>query len=176
MTPQQQPVSDEEFAALLTQPCPGVENPGIGTSKAVFDDAAVRDLRDALRSYRRETLHWSERRSAGKPSLAAPARQQARWAAPPRWSLALVAVVTIAGGAAHLAGNREAADQPVTVLSASASSENQPSNAADIEADNLLLSSIDAELSYHAVSPVDPLHLQKKQSESSASVRPEVTD
>lgn len=176
MTPQQQPISDEEFATLLARPYAESTGPGTDKADATVDDAAARDLRQALRSYRQETLHWAERRSAGQPSLAILARRQERWAALPRWSLALVALVTIAGGVAHLAGSADTADQPLLVLDASASPMDRPSTTADIEADNLLLSSIDAELSYHAASPVDSLHLQKHRQESETTARSGVND
>lgn len=163
MTLHQQPVSDEEFATRMSQPLLSEKLVAdtLGTNSVAPGDVKSRNLQVALRSYRSETLQWAQGRSAGQPSLAALAHKQERWAALPRWSLALVAMVTIAGGVAHLASMRAATEQPAVQLDASAAV-NRSSNPSDIAADNQLLSSIDAELSYHAASPVDSLQLQQE--------------
>lgn len=147
------PMTDEQFAELLLKPhadTDGMEQAG--------NQQELRAMQAALGSYRHDTLHWAERRSAGQPSLAARARAQQRWAALPQWALAMVALVTIVSGVAHLVADRagEASSNMAAALPAAA----QPAAADDLAADNHLLSSIDAELSYHGGSPVDGLRLR----------------
>ena len=142
--------AEEQFAVLLAG-APGTDDH--------TDAAEIERLQVALGSYRAETLHWAERRSAGQPSLQALAKRNERWAALPRWSLATVALVTILGGVAHLAQSGAATITALGNETATAVAE-RPAAPADIAADNRLLSSINAELSYHAASPVDALGLQ----------------
>ena len=167
MTFQDQQHTDEEFATLLCQPLTEHQSPSETVSPA-----DLRNLQAALKSYRAETLLWAERRSAAQPSLAARAHRQGRWAALPRWSMALVAVVTIAGGAVHVASSRAEVDEPAIVTDAAV----ERPNPADIAADNELLSSIDAELSYHAHSPVDSLDLRSREDGAAEGNASGVTD
>ena len=69
-------MTDEAFAELLLKP--HADTDGMETAG---DQQELHDLQVALGSYRRETLHWAERRSAGQPSMADRARAQQRWAA-----------------------------------------------------------------------------------------------
>ena len=122
-------------------------------------DAEVVALRSALGSYRDETLQWAERRSATQPSLVPAAKRSERWAALPRWSLATIAIVTIAAGAAHLSEERADLAESTSAQPMAAAQETR-STPAEIAADNKLLNSIDAELSYHTQSPVDAFDLK----------------
>ncbi len=156
-------MTDEEFAELLLKPCADTKDMGLtGNQQELWE------MQDALTSYRRDALHWAERRSAVQPSLSDRARAQQRWTALPRWALAMVALVTIAGGVAHLVADR--GEEPGTSVSATLPAAEQPAAADDLAADNHLLSSIDAELSYHGGSPVDGLRLQDEQSAEHATV------
>ncbi len=138
------PLTDEQLCEELLAPS------GSGDPEAAA-------LRSALGSYRAETLQWAERRSATQSSLAARARQAERWAALPRWSLATIAVVTIAAGVAHVSQDRDGSASMSAPVQAA-----QParSSAEDIAADNQLLNSINAELDYHGRSPVDAFNLK----------------
>ena len=148
-------LTDEQFANELSAEAPA-------------GDAEVLTLQTALDSYRTEMLQWAERRSAAQPSLAARARRGERWAALPRWSLATIAIVTIAAGVAHLSEQHETdSEQPVAARVIS--SPQARSSAEDIAADNKLLHSIDAELSYRAQSPVDGLDLKAHEARGSES-------
>ncbi len=128
-------------------------------AQARHDDAELATLRSALGSYRAQTLQWAERRSATQPSLVAQARRSERWAALPRWSLATIAIVTIAAGVAHVSEGRGNMAEDASLPPVAAVQETR-SSAAEIAADNKLLNSIDAELSYHSRSPVDGLDLK----------------
>lgn len=155
MTHRERPMTDEEFAELLLKPHADTDGVKLdGTA----DEA--HELRAALSGYRQNMLHWAERRSAVQPSLAAKALSQERWAALPQWSLAVVALVTIVGGVVHLTGARADLATPAAITTEVAGTVQAYAPTADeIAADNRLLSSIDAELSYHHSSPVDSLRL-----------------
>lgn len=150
MTTDRASLTDEEFTEQLFL------RQGTGGSA----DAEVVTLHEAVGSYRQQAAHWAERRSATLPSLAQAARRQERWAALPQWSLALVALVTLVGGIAHVTTSR-VPDAAATEMAAQFPDEQSPATPAEIAADNHLLSSIDAELSYHRGSPVDGLGLQE---------------
>lgn len=121
-------------------------------------------LKSALHMYRAETLDWAERRSAAAPSLEAAARRQARWFAVPQWSLAAIAVATVAVGVGHMFGHvPDAAGNTATVLTADVT--DAPTSSADIVSDDELLTSIDAALSSARVSPVEALGLEPVQTE-----------
>lgn len=158
--------ADAQFALLLA------EAP-VTTDHA--DAAEIERLQVALGCYRAATLHWAERRSAGQPSLQAMAKRNERWAALPRWSLATVALVTILGGAARLAQYGAATSTAPGSETTTAVAE-RTAAPADIAADNRLLSSINAELSYHAASPVDGLGLQETQQTPSQAAEDGVTE
>ncbi len=136
------------------------------------DDAELSALRCALGSYRAATSLWAERRSATQPSLAARARRAERWAALPRWSLATIAVVTIAAGAAHLSQDRGTSGNAASAMAAVQTR----SSADEIAADNEMLRSIDAELSYHGRSPVDGSDLTRSTREPQQSPAPYGSD
>jgi hypothetical protein len=149
-------LSDEVFAGLLA-----------GTDGATSDNTADADalaLRSVLRSYRVETLQWAERRSATQPSLQPAARRSRFWAGVPQWSLAAVAVISIAAGVAHVyapVGNDGDATS-VTQGTVAADTVVRTSEA-DIADDNRLLTSIDQALSYHTVPPIDSLGIKPAQ-------------
>jgi hypothetical protein len=146
-------LSDEAFSDLLLLPEDRVQG---------FDhltDASrgeIGDVRSALAAYRSESLHWAERRSAAEPPLAARARRMLLLDAAPRWALAATAVVTLAAGVMHLAGNggttgdasQGGADSSAQLAAPHASS-------SEILEDNHLLSSIDQALSARSVSAKD---------------------
>ena len=139
------PLTDEQMSELLARPIDASD----GTA-----DAELARLRSALTSYRTETLLWAERRSAAQPSLAAAARRSDRWAALPRWSLATIAIVTIAAGVAHVSESRNTPEDG-TQASLLGAAQQSRSSADDIAADNKLLHSIDDALVYRTQSPVD---------------------
>ena len=148
MIPDRKTLSDEEFAEQLMRPH--------ASDRA--GDADVARMAEALAVYRQDALQWAERRSAVQPSLAPAARRGDRWAALPRWALATVALVTIAGAAAHVATDRlRVDDAPALAIVRVAEAAATP---AELAADDHLLSSIDAALSVHGASPVDGLHLR----------------
>ena len=155
MNSQKQSLSDQAFSELLCRPA--------GTSAGPVD-AEAEALRSALRSYRTETLQWAERRSSAQASLQPAARRSRMWAAVPQWSLAAVAVISIAAGVAHVYDRPDVNDtSEVTVAtepSPSAVVPAAPASPAEIAADNRLLSSIDQALSYHTGSPIDSLGLK----------------
>ena len=155
MNSQHHELSDEAFAELLAGPA------GVSGGAAEMEAEAVRS---ALRSYRTETLQWAERRSSTRPSLQPAARRGRMWAAVPQWSLAAVAVISIAAGVAHVYDRPDVNDaSEETVATAPAQSVVVPearTSPADIAADNRLLSSIDQALSNRAPSPIDSLGLQ----------------
>ena len=155
-------MTDEEFSALLVLP-------GAAHGNITRQEKQLTVVRDAVDAFRAESLQWAERRSAGQPSLAAAARQGERWAAMPQWSLALVAVVTIVGGVVHIS---RTAVQPATMSAASTASIAPSAGANDLAADNHLLSSIDAELSYHSASSVDSLQLQSSYTRQAVAADP----
>ena len=159
MTPSKEPFTDEEFARLLALPDLSVSRDAPGDGVSALHDPDLRSLRSALHAYRTESTQWAERHSAAQPSLAPAARRSERWAALPQWSLALVAVVSIAGGIVHLADLRGVTDEPAAAAIAPRVS-NEEVSQAYLAADNRLLSSIDEALSYHAASPIDSLHLK----------------
>ena len=146
-------MTEDEFADLLLKP-----HADTHAMEPAGDQQELRDMQAALGSYRRETMLWAERRSASHPSLAHRARAEERRAALPRWALAFVGLVTIAGGVAHLVSDR--GENPSNSVSATLPMAEQPAPLEDLAADNHLLTSIDAELSYHGGSPVDQLELQ----------------
>lgn len=153
MNSQKHDVSDEVFAELLARPA----DASAGT------DPEAEVLRSALRSYRAETLQWAERRSSTQPSLQPAARRRRVWAAVPQWSLAMVAVISIAAGVAHVydrPGVNDASESTTAATLDVMAAHEARSSAADIAADNRLLSSIDQALSYHAQSPIDSLGLK----------------
>lgn len=165
MTHQEKPMTDEEFAGLLLKP-------HADTDDVEYGDAGneVKQVRSALHGYRSEMLQWAGRRSAGQPSLAEKAHQQERWAALPQWSLALVALVTVVGGVAHFTGTRSSTEPPPAIsMEAAVPTQNRASTPDEIAADNQLLSSIDAELSYHRASPVDSLRLHSTEQGSTVT-------
>ena len=153
-------LTDEALTELLAQPADAA-----GVAAAGAEAVA---LHAALRTYRTETLQWAERRSSTQPSLQAAARRSRVWAAVPQWSLAAVAVISIAAGVARVYDFGDPGEGSVPTASAVASTSPTAASAADIAADNALLSSIDQELSYHAASPVDSLGLK-----SSHTTQPE---
>jgi negative regulator of sigma E activity len=154
-------LTDEQFSELLA----GRPSAETLANLHTGDDAdlELNDLKSALQNYRSETLVRAERRAATAPSLGPAARRSRMWAAMPQWSLAAVAVVTVAVGVVHFSGSDgddvASTAAPVTVASQTA----VKSSAEDIASDNELLSSIDAALSYHGKSSVDALGLQSVQ-------------
>lgn len=156
-------MTDEAFAELLL-----TLHAASNGMERQDDGQELQDMHAALTSYRRATTHWAERRSAAQPSLAARARAQQRWAALPQWALAMVALVTITGGVVHLLPDR--ADEAGSSVAATMPVAEHATTADDLAADNHLLSSIDAELSYHAGSPVEGLRLQERSAPEHAAV------
>ena len=158
MNSQNHNLSDEAFADLLARP----------SAETTSADREAEALRSALRSYRTETLQWAERRSSTSPSLQPAARRSRIWAAVPQWSLAAVAVISIAAGVAHVYDRPDVNDaSEETVATAPAQSVVVPVariSPAEIAADNRLLSSIDQALSDHAVTPVEGLGLKPSRS------------
>ena len=165
MNATRQKLTDEALTELLAQPADTASTTE-GGEEAVM-------LRSALRTYRTETLQWAERRSSTQPSLQPAARRSRVWAAVPQWSLAAVAVISIAAGVAHVYDFSDRAEQPAAPVAAAVAG-SAAASAEDIAADNALLSSIDQELSYHAASPVDSLGL--KSSHSTEQEAPGVID
>ncbi len=163
MNSQKHDLTDEAFADLLARP---VED---GLHDA---DGEAESLRSALRSYRTETLQWAERRSSTLPSLQPAARRSRAWAAVPQWSLAAVAVISIAAGVARVydrPGVNDTSEETVAAVPPpTAVAPAAPASAADIAADNRLLSSINQALSYHVQSPVDSLGLKPSHGTSTA--------
>jgi anti-sigma-K factor RskA len=152
-------LTDEQFADLLA------DRPSSGTLARLHEDAdtelELAELKSALHSYRAETLVWAERRAATAPSLAPAARRRARWTAVPQWSLAALAVATVAVGIGHYSGrSTDAAAGNATAIMAASGPVAGASAVADMASDNELLSSIDAALSYAGTSPVDGLGLK----------------
>jgi hypothetical protein len=168
MNSQKHELSDEQFAELLA-----------GTDGAASDDGAGAEafaLRSALRSYRVETLQWAERRSSTQPSLQPAARRSRFWAGVPQWSLAAVAVISIAAGVAHVyAPSGDAGDETLATTQGTVAADTVVrTSEADIADDNRLLSSIDQALSYHTVPPIDSLGL--KPTHSTKTPTPGVID
>jgi hypothetical protein len=159
MNSQTKDLTDEAFAELLCRPADAFAG-------AAAPEAEV--LRAALRSYRTETLQWAERRSSTQTSLQPAARRSRMWAAVPQWSLAAVAVISIAAGVAHVYDRPDVNDaSEETVATAPAASVVVPAartSPSDIAADNRLLSSIDQALSYRAELPIDNLGLKPSHS------------
>ena len=155
MNSQTEHLSDEAFAELLCRP---------GGVSGTIADPEAETLRSALGNYRAETLQWAERRSSTQASLQPAARRSRMWAAVPQWSLAAVAVISIAAGVAHVYDRPDVNDtSEVTVATAPSPSvavPATPTSPAEIAADNRLLSSIDQALSYHTESPIDSLGLK----------------
>ena len=153
MNSQNHNFSDESFADLLARP-----------ADAAATNGEAEALRHALRSYRTETLQWAERRSSTQPSLQTAARRSRMWAAVPQWSLAAVAVISIAAGVAHVYERPDVNDtSEMTVAVAPSASVVVPparTSPAEIAADNRLLSTIDQALSYHTEAPIDSLGLK----------------
>lgn len=155
-------MTEEDFAEQLLKPHADTN----GMAQA-GDQQELQDMQAALASYRRSTIHWAERRSAAQPSLAHRAQAQQRWAALPQWALATVALVTIAGGVAHVVSSL--AGEAGSGVATAAPVARQVMVTDDLAADNHLLSSIDAELSYHGGSPVDGLRLHDRSTAEHAS-------
>lgn len=153
MNPHEHHLSDEAFADLVAH---------ADTSGVPAQSGEAEALRSAIRSYRTETLRWAERRSATQPSLQSAARRSRAWAAVPQWSLAAVAVISIAAGVAHVYDRSDAGQEEVEATAPAAvfNSSVTGTSPADIEADNRLLSSIDQALSYHPALPVDGIGLK----------------
>jgi negative regulator of sigma E activity len=150
-------LTDEQFSELLAGRPSGETLANLHAGDE--SELELNDLKSALQSYRSETLAWAERRASAAPSLARIARRSRMWAAMPQWSLAAVAVVTVAVGVVHFSGN-DGDEVASTASVAIASQTGVKSSAEDIALDNELLSSIDAALSYHGKSSVDALGLQ----------------
>ncbi len=168
MNSQKHDLTDEAFVELLVRTD--------STPSAGEADSEAAALRSALHSYRAETLQWAERRSSTQPSLQSAARRSRLWAGVPQWSLAAVAVISIAAGVAHVYDRPgDVADEPLATTQATTVAEPVArSSEADIAADNRLLSSIDQTLSYHSASPIDNLGL--KPAHSSRNITPGVID
>ncbi|MGI4757301.1 MAG: hypothetical protein ACRYGF_10700 [Janthinobacterium lividum] len=168
MTPEKQALTDEQFADLLLKEV----NPHAACSPDGDPaDADLEEISTALRVYRTDMLQWAERRSASQPSLVAEAARSAPWALP-QWSMALVALVTLAGGVVRLAQNQPSESGPAAT---NVAVQMEEAAASDPAADDRLLSSIHTALSYHAASPVDGLRLQENTSHQIA-ISSEVTD
>ena len=140
-------LTDEQFCAML-----------LSDDSANEDAAEVNALKDALATYRTETLDWADRRSAVKPSLAAAAGQRSIWASAPQWALAAVAVMTVTIGAIHVVGNR--VDTASTEQATAEMYAPQPTRQQQIADDNDLLESIDSALNTGSGLPVDSLGLE----------------
>ena len=162
------PLTDEQFSDELLR---------VPVSPSHAEQRELIALHSALESYRCEALHWAERRSAAQPSLAAAARRSERWAALPRWSLATIAIVTIAAGVAHLSEQRSTITDAVA-NSPSSLQQGMHSSADEIAADNKLLNSIDVELRYHASSPVDAFDLKRQgmRTARASSIKPDMEE
>ena len=166
MNSRQPDLTDDEFMELLARPA--------DSASAGHAEPEAAALRSALRSYRTETLQWAERRSSTQPSLQPAARRSRVWAAVPQWSLAAVAVISIAAGVAHVydrpgdTGDETLATTQGTVTAVSVARTSE----ADIAADNRLLSSIDQALSYHVQSSVESLDLKPARTLKAAASGP----
>jgi len=143
-------LSDELFCELL-----------VSQHRAQEETAELTEMKDALDTYRTETLAWAERRSAAQPSLAAAARRRHLWSAAPQWAMAAVAVMSITVGVLHFTGipGDEAASEQ-TIPAASMAQANPQQQIAD---DNALLESIDSALNTGSTLPVDALGLGRAQ-------------
>lgn len=169
MTPKKQALTDEQFADLLLLHKDDPHD-ACGPHQG-SEDAELAEMSAALKLYRVDTLQWAERRSGSQPSLVAAASGSAPWALP-QWSLAVVALITIAGGVVRMAQNQSEMTMPA---STDAAIRTEEATASDSAADDRLLSSIHTALSYHAASPVDGLHLQEETSHGSG-MSSELTD
>jgi hypothetical protein len=141
-------LADEQFCEMLME-CGSAEDA----------TAEINDLKDALATYRTETLDWAERRSSVQPSLVAAAGRRGRWSAAPQWALAAVAVMTVTVGVMHFVGN----DTEETASTAQVSTEisaPQPTRQQQIAEDNELLESIDSALDTGNGLSVDGLGLE----------------
>lgn len=152
MTPEMQKrtdeLTDEQFCERLT-----------AHDSAENDAGELNALKDALATYRTETLDWAERRSAVQPSLAAAAGRRSAWTSAPQWALVAVAVMTVTVGVVHFVGN----DAEETVSTAQVTTDisaPQPTRQQQIVEDNLLLESIDSALNTGSGLPVDGLGLE----------------
>jgi hypothetical protein len=141
-------LSDEQFCAML-----------MSQDSAEEDAAELHAMKNALVTYRTEAMDWAERRSAAKPSLAAMAAKQSRWAWAPQWALAAVAVMTVTVGVMHVAGNNTEETASTATQSAQMYAP-QPTRQQQIADDNALLESIDSALSTGSGLPVDGLGLE----------------
>ncbi|MEZ2347225.1 hypothetical protein [Terriglobus sp. RCC_193] len=142
-------LSDEFFCEMLVSQHRGPE-----------ETAELTEMKDALATYRAETLSWAERRSAAQPSLAAAARRKHLWAAAPQWAMAAVAIMSITVGVLHFAGipgDEMAMEQRTIPAAAQASPQQQLAD------DNALLESIDSALNTGSALPVDALGLGRAQ-------------
>ncbi|MEK6397967.1 MAG: hypothetical protein V4734_07765 [Terriglobus sp.] len=126
-------LTDEQFCAMLSDDA--TEN----------SDAELNSLKDALATYRTETMNWAERRSSAQPSLVAAAARKSLWAAAPQWALAAVAVMTVTAGALHLVGSG-ADTSAANEQAANAMYVPHPTPQQQIAEDNALLKSIDCAL------------------------------
>ncbi len=110
------------------------------------DDAELFAMRDALRSYREQSLDWAQQRSAAMPSPL-PARQSG-WLVAPQWALGTAAFCACVVGAALFTHH-----QAVLVQQAAAVLPAAPTQQA-LSEDNELLSSVDLALR-SSVSPTE---------------------
>lgn len=141
-------MTDEQFCAML-----------MAHDSAEDATTEVNDLKDALATYRTETLEWADRRSAVQPSLAVAAERKSLWAAAPQWALAAVAVMTVTIGAIHFVGN--GVDDTASTTQVTMQSAPQPTRQQQIAEDNALLESIDSALSTGSGVPLDSLGLER---------------
>lgn len=144
-------LSDELFCELL-----------VSQHRTLEETTELTEMKDALETYRTETLAWAERRSAAQPSLAAAARRRHLWSAAPQWAMAAVAIMSIAVGVLHFTGapGDETAMEQQTIPASSMAQANPQQQIAD---DNALLESIDSALSTGSTLPIDALGLGRAQ-------------
>ncbi len=139
---------DEEFEAKLMQRLRAEEDADDGAPVADDDADEMVALTEALRSYRTETLHWAEQRSAAMPSPLPPGARahRAAWLQAPQWALGTVALCTcVVGGAMYTR------HQATLAENASVSLPNAPTQQA-LAADNQLLFLVDTAVR----NPVEP--------------------
>ncbi|SDG01313.1 hypothetical protein [Terriglobus roseus] len=142
-------LSDELFCEML-----------VSHHHASEETAELSEMKDALDTYRSETLAWAERRSAAQPSLAAAARRRQFWVVAPQWAMAAVAIMSVTVGVLHFTGvpgDETAMDQQTIPAVAQASPQQQLAD------DNALLESIDSALNTGSALPVDALGLGRAQ-------------
>jgi len=137
-------LTDEEFCERLF------------SHDASAADGELEDVRNAVANYREMMSDWAHRRSAAQPSLAAAARRSRFWAAVPQWSLAAVAMMTVAvtAGMLHL---NNAPNDTTEAIHATTDAAHQL-----MSADNDLLISIDAVVNASTDLPVIKLGLERQ--------------